>query len=335
MRNPHEKAREARRKHSPKTAGFAALTALVILGTATETRPQTQTAEPPGVPQWQIDAGGKMAFEVASVKQNKCGPPPTCPIDSNIELIPGDSYAPTGGFFTATNWYLMPYIVFAYKLDANAYQYLRPQLPKWANADSFDIQARATDSNPTKDQMRLMMQSLLADRFKLVVHTETRQLPVLALVLDKPGKLGPQLRQHLDDPPCPSVASSTAQLPAIAGGYPAICGYSTVRQVSTPGHRGMGGRNVTMQVIGGSFSAIGQLGRPVLDRTGLKGNHDYIIEWTPAPNGTPTPAADALPEPSGPTFIEALKDQLGLKLVPQTGAVDVLVIDYVEEPLAN
>lgn len=290
-----------------------------------------QTAQQ--TPQWQIDAGGKMTFEVASVKQNKCGPPPKCPIDSNIELIPGDAYAPTGGFFTATNWYLMPYIVFAYKLDANAYQSMAPQLPKWASTELFDIQARAANSNPTKDQMRLMMQSLLADRFKLVVHTEPRQLPVLALVLDKPGKLGPQLRQHLDDPPCQSVASSTAGPPPIAGGYPAICGYSAGRPVATPGHRGMGGRNVTMQLIGGSFSAQGQLGRPVLDRTGLSGNFDYIIEWTPAP--MPQPGADVQTEQTGTTFIEALRDQLGLKLESQTGPVDVLVIDHIEEPTSN
>jgi uncharacterized protein (TIGR03435 family) len=228
----------------------------------------------------------------------------------------------------------MPYIVFAYKLDANVYQSLRPQLPKWANTELFDIQARAANSNPTKDQMRLMMQSLLADRFKLAVHTETRQGPVLALVLDKPGKLGPQLRPHSDDPPCPSVASSTVRLPAVAGGYPAICGYSGMGPTTKPGHRNMGGRNVSIELMGGSFGAIGQLGRPVLDQTGLQGNFDYIIEWTPAPNDS-QPANAAQPEQTGPTFLEALKDQLGLKLVPQTGPIDILVIDHIEQLSPN
>ncbi len=130
-----------------------------------------------------------MTFDVASVKQNKCGLPPECLLDANINLLPGDVFSPTGGLFTETNWYLMPLIVFAYKLDANHYQLLTAQLPKWANTERFDIQARAS-GNPTKDEFRLMMQSLLADRFKLVVHHETRQLPVFALVLDKPESWG-------------------------------------------------------------------------------------------------------------------------------------------------
>src|SRR5271163_2421347 len=134
-----------------------------------------------------------MSFDVASVKQNKCGLPPSCSIDANISLIPGDNFASTGGLFTETNWYLRPLIVFAYKLNANHYQLLTAQLPKWANTERFDIEARSS-GNPTKDQFRLMMQSLLADRFKLAAHYETRQLPVFALVLDEPGKLGPTLR---------------------------------------------------------------------------------------------------------------------------------------------
>ena len=277
-----------------------------------------------------------MAFDVASVKQNNCGLPPKCLIDSNVNLPPGDVFSPTGGLFTETNWPLMPLIVFAYKLDANHYQLLTAQLPNWANMERFDIQARAS-GNPTKDEFRLMMQSLLADRFKLVVHYETRQLPVFALVLDKPGKLGPTLRPHSEDPPCVDAPPQNAPLATfqstVAGGYPAVCG--EMLEGLVPGRETLKARNVTMERIGTRLVPLAQLGRPVVDETGLKGDFDFIIEWVRQPNGTAPSGADVPTDPEGPTFLEALKDQFGLKLVPQTGPVDVLVIDHVEEPSAN
>ena len=108
-------------------------------------------------------------------------------------LGPADSYSANGGLLSTTNLALVSYIGFAYKLTGNQTQSLGSELPKSIRGDRFDIQAHAP-ANTTKDQMRLMMQSLLADRFKLVVHTEKRQLPIFALVLEKPGKTGPQLR---------------------------------------------------------------------------------------------------------------------------------------------
>jgi uncharacterized protein (TIGR03435 family) len=78
------------------------------------------------------------------------------------------------------------------------------KLPKWTSTEYFDIQARAVGS-PTKDQLRLMMQSLLAERFRLAIHNETRQLPVFALVLVKSGKTGPHLQAHAADDSCPTV----------------------------------------------------------------------------------------------------------------------------------
>ncbi len=168
--------------------------------------PQSRTAEPPAgqspatqspTPDWQTAAGGKMSFDVASVKQNKSGnASANNPPYSNVPLSPGDIYSATGGLLSATNWPLWQYMVFAYKLGGNELQAVRTELPKWAATDRFDIQARAT-GNPTKDQMRLMMQSLLADRFKLTLHYESRQLPVFALSFwRKAGKTGPQFQAH-------------------------------------------------------------------------------------------------------------------------------------------
>jgi uncharacterized protein (TIGR03435 family) len=322
-------------RHFLTKAGVAVL---LILGAliSSRLRAQAPSAQLSRVPQWQIDAGGKMAFDVASVKESKCVPP-SCGSHSNVNMLPGDVFSPTGGLFTETNWFLMPLIVFAYKLNANHYQLLTAQLPKWANAERLNIEARAPINNPTKDQFRLMMQSLLADRFKLAVHYETRQLPVFALVLDKPGKLGPTLRPHSEDPPCaaplPETAPPEAILATISGGFPALCGEPIGDGKS--GHIHIGERNVTMERIGTLLGPRAQVGRPILDRTGLEGNFDYIIEWTPESNSSRAPSTDLQPESSGPTFLEALKDQLGLKLAPQTGPVDVLVIDHIEELSPN
>ena len=144
---------------------------------------------------WQKDAGGHQSFEIASVKQNKSGSEVS---NMNVPIGPGDIYPPNGGLFSGTNMPLVSYVYFAYKLSGTQFQFLLPQLSKsssWVTNDRFDIQARA-DGNPTKDQMRLMVQALLADRFKLAIHYETRELPVFALVLSKSGKTGPKLRPH-------------------------------------------------------------------------------------------------------------------------------------------
>src|SRR6267142_6606299 len=142
---------------------------------------------------WQSAAGGRMTFDAASVKGNTTAP--ASARSSSFPLGPGDVYVPNAGRFRAMNFPLVAYIEFAYKLTEDQNQFLPPQLPKWVTADRFDIQA-SVQGSPTKDQMRLMMQSLLADRFKLAVHFETREVPVFALSLVKPGQFGPRLRPH-------------------------------------------------------------------------------------------------------------------------------------------
>jgi uncharacterized protein (TIGR03435 family) len=297
---------------------------------------QSPSAQSP-TPDWQAAAGGKMAFDVASVKQNTTAPSPST-VNSNVPMGPGDYYSPTGGLFTATNIALFSYITFAYKLMANQAQILRAEVPKWVLSDRFDIQARA-EGNPTKDQMRLMMQSLLADRFKLVIHTETRQLPVLALVQLKPGKIGPQIQAHLNDTACSSLPDSSlvsGSTPATAaGGFPITCGGIQPMRPSVPGHMRMGARNVTMALIASTLPVSNVLDRPVLDRTGLSGTFDFVLEWTPQTNDLVPPGLTVQPDEGGPTFLEALQDQLGLKLVSQTGPVDVFVVDHIEQPLQN
>ena len=136
------------------------------------------------VPDWQTKAGGKMAFDAASVKLSKSS------VGGHGNL------GQFGGHVSMVDVQLLGLVAQAYKFtnltDATNMIF---GIPQWARSERFDIEAEAP-GNPTLDQRRLMVQSLLADRFHLVAHREKRQLPVYAAVLAKRGKLGPQLRPH-------------------------------------------------------------------------------------------------------------------------------------------
>jgi uncharacterized protein (TIGR03435 family) len=286
---------------------------------------------------WQVAAGGKMVFEDASVRQNTMASSPN-EVGSNFPLGPGDVYIPSGGHFRAFNFPLVVYIKFAYKITDSQELFLLPQLPTWVTTAHFDIQGTA-QGNPTKDQMRLMVQSLLADHFRLAIHYETRQVPIFVLLVDQPGTLRPLLQQHPDDSPCPTTfrsPSPTAAPQTIDSRFPVTCGGLLNMAPSAPGRFRAGARNVPMELIASSMAGgASGLARPVLDRTGLTGTFDFAIEFSPQPDEPSAPGANFRSDPTGPTFAEALKEQLGLKLEPQTGPFDVLVIDNVEEPPSN
>jgi bla regulator protein BlaR1 len=290
----------------------------------------------PPIPQWQLAAGGKMAFEVASVKPSPPGAfrPPNFPLDPGPAFAAPRTGEPPRGRFSA-HFPLIVYITFAYKLSLTPDQReaMVAHLPKWVASDAFEIEARApqnnaTRDNPTKDQMRLMMQSLLADRFNLAVHFETQTVPALAMVLAKPEKLGAQLRPHAEGPPCESAPSSDKSV------FPPVCDvYSMMLQ---PNHmRRAGSRNTTMEALAGAIPTFGSVSRLVVDRTGLSGTFDFTLEWVPESNSAALPPGDAPPEPAGPTFPEALNEQLGLKLESTKAPTEVLIVDRVERPSAN
>ena len=303
---------------------------------------QASAGSTPAVPQWQTAAGSKMEFDVVSVKQNKADLSASNRPYSNFPMGPGDMYSPNGGHFIARNWPLAFYLQFAYKMTGGQEQAVLKQMPEWTKSDRYDIEAKVA-GEPTKDQMRLMMQALLADRFKLAIHHETQQVPVFALVLAKPGKLGPKLQPHpagdttcsnappsppgRNDPPAP------APPPTIAGGFPVTCGGLAGVPASAPRRIALGYRNVAIALIASQMPGFGNLDRPVVDETGLTGNYDFLLEFTPdlPPGVTPPPDFDA----SGPTFLDALTEQTGLKLVSQKGPVDVIIVDHVERPTEN
>src|SRR5271170_1466142 len=135
--------------------------------------------------------------------------------------------------------------------------------------------------------MRLMMQSLLADRFKLRVHFEVKEVPVLALTLVKPGKLGPKLLPHSEGPPCPDSFEMdkpfTSIPPPTKAGvvFPSQCGTAAQLRGTSAG-TWIGSRNTTMGLLASDINGLGPLSgevdKPVVDQTGLEGRFDYILE---------------------------------------------------------
>lgn len=157
------------------------------------------------------------SFDVASVRENK--PSASLAKDnssSNVPLGPGNVYSPTGGLFLARDMKLITYIAFAFKMTDTQLSAFQAMAPGWVNQDRFDIQARTDKRGVTKDDLRLMMQSLLRERFGLAAHSETKQLPIL------PSRSYVQARQDLTcerlhprrivTPHCPAKLRSQVRL---------------------------------------------------------------------------------------------------------------------------
>lgn len=242
-----------------------------------------------------------LSFEAASVKPNKSG-------DINTRMTGGRN-----GAVTVENGTIKAVIRQAYGVQVS--QIIGG--PAWLDVDRFDINAKA-EGEPTEARLTAMLQSLLADRFKLVVHKETREIPVYALVLARPdGKFGPQLsRADID---CAALARS---------GTPPPPGPATPASQGQPigpcslrfGGGTMAARSNTMDRIARSLT--GAVDRMVVDRTGLTGGFNVDLLWTPNPT----------PELSGPSIFTALQEQLGLKLEAARAPVEVVVIDQIEQP---
>jgi bla regulator protein BlaR1 len=279
---------------------------------------------------WQTRAGGKMAFDVASIKPGK-GPY----VPANFPLDPSGDYGATNGRLSVNDT-LAAYIEFAYKVWGNEVQSREfSRLAKWVDTDLYTIEARVATGNPTKDQMRLMVQTLLADRFQLTAHFETREVPVFELRLAKAGKPGPKLIAHADGPPCDKPgASPVADAP---GFYFACHTFSPYFDLGT--RLVLGSRDVSMDMLAGTLSEIlgGPLafGRPIIDKTGLTGSFDFTLEFARERRTSPGFDSPVASDPTGPTALEALRDQLGLKLESTKASIPILVIDKLERPSEN
>lgn len=253
----------------------------------------------------------RLAFDVASVRENRSG------AEQGMLL-------PQGSQLNAQNYRLRPLIQFAYRVQPFALV----GGPDWIDSARFDIAAKATfepkraPAGTPPGEMEQMVQTLLAERFKLQVHRETREMPIYALVLARrDGRVGPRLRREADV--CAALRNVTArgekplEIPPRADGRPAC------------GMMGGGGRlfagGVTLAMLASALSP--QAARVVVDRTGLSGYFEADIEFSP----------DALTNAASerPSFVTALEEQLGLRLEPARAPVEVLVIDRVERPTEN
>jgi uncharacterized protein (TIGR03435 family) len=277
---------------------------------------------------WRLDAQaqatpqGPPRFEVASIRPNKTG-------DNRVMI----GIQP-GGRYTATNVPLRQLITQAYALQPS-------QLiggPDWIRNDRFDIVAKAdrelTPGPPTPGvtpPQQLMLRALLAERFKLVVHNETRELPVYALVLARSDKaLGPKMKVSTTD--CAALMAARGR----GGAPPALPDPSQPMQCGMrmgPGILSAGSMTIA-QLIN---SLTGPAQRIIVDRTGLTERYDAEMTYTPDQMPSPPPpGANAPPfpavDPNGPSLFTALQEQLGLKLESTKAPIEVLVIDGVEQP---
>lgn len=251
------------------------------------------------------------AFEVASIKPNK-------------SALPGGSFGVRpGGQLVVTNNTFRNIIRNTYGLQ----DFQIVEGPDWINTERYDILAKAaTDASPP--EMLSMMKSLLADRFKLAVRTETRPLAIYALMMARDdGRRGPQLRPAAVD--CAAMIAAARRpnavpVPRTAPGERPICGMQTA-----PGRMMAGG--YALGDVARNLSPFA--GRIVIDRTGLTGTFDLELTWTPD-QMPPGPLPPGLPpiDPSGPSLFTAVQEQLGLKLESTTGPVEVLVIERAERP---
>jgi uncharacterized protein (TIGR03435 family) len=268
----------------------------------------------------QMDQNTAVSFEVASVKPNKSG-------DRG-----GSLRRQAGGYVNAVNMPLNTLITFAYHVQL----FMLTGGPGWMANERFDIVAKLEGDPPPvapgsgPDPLMLAMRSLLADRFKLKVHRETREGDIYALVVARPSRnRGPALKPSTQDCSPQGIQARRAAPPSTnsSGASPVFCGMQM-----GPGRIGFGGFPLLTFAEGLS----GQVGRVVVDQTGLAGNWDFELMFAaerPAglPPGEELPAAD----PTAPSIFTAIQEQLGLRLQAAKGPVDVLVIDHVERPSEN
>ena len=237
-------------------------------------------------------------FEVASIK-------PAPPTGGAIGL-----FTYPGGRIVASNYTLSMLIHEAYGLEM--FQILG--VPHWAESDRYNIEAKPPASSasskwvppnfktPPNPEMQQMLQTLLADRFQLKVHKETKKDSVYALLV---AKGGPKLK-----------APTTTKQPFVSFGRTGSIERAPVSSLLT-------GQNATMALFAARLTVI--MRHPVLDRTGLPGNFDFEVEY----------AGDETESNAAPFLSEGLRQQLGLKLEKEAGTSDVLVVDHAEKPSLN
>jgi bla regulator protein blaR1 len=253
-----------------------------------------------------VHAQGK-TFDVVSIRQNVSG---------GIH----DDFGATPDGFRMTNKPLILAIITAYVPQSSDSALFTNALglPEWAQRTNYDIDAKVSQGdlaeweNPAsqKPMLRAMLQAMLADRFKLSVHRETKDQSVYSLVV---ANNGPKFKETNPAEPHPGL-----RLPGGGVMVPEDNGHSTHFY------------EVSMATLGSLLSSIAA--RPVVDNTGLAGKYDFVLQ-KPEAGGMPSAGQQEVTEPA-PTVFSVI-EALGLKLVPTKGSVETLVIDHVEKPSEN
>jgi len=259
--------------------------------------------------------GAVVTFEVASVRTNKSG-------------LLGGFRGTKGRTYVATNQALLSVIADAYGvpaarvLDGPAWIGAASVDMRFVGGDRFDITATLPEGSAV-NQVPAMLRAMLADRFKLVAHTEMREGPMYALVMARTdGRFGPQLRKAAVDCEAAAVAGQTPPSPK-------------------PGERGLCASEIGGEIVGRGqrLPALARMlslftGRPVVDRTGLTGGFDFDLRFpeldTPPQGRGGGPASD-----TGGGMFAAVQEQLGLKLESTRGPLEFVVIDSLDYPTDN
>ena len=262
-----------------------------------------------------------LVIPTAAQQPTAATPQPTLPIYDVVSIHPHNaldnnmSINSRPGNFAATNATLKQLISSAYGIRED----LISGLPGWADSAHFDVTAKVSDFDPstfknlTREQHEAMLQPVLTDRFHVKTHTEIKTLGVFNLVLLKDG---PKFQKSPPPPADPDHPTPNGQL-------------------------GRGGvminnNDLTANAVPLSmFSEVlsGQLNHTVIDKTGLTGDYDLKLKWTPDEDSNK--AADNGTGDRSPDLLTALQEQLGLKLVPAKGPVTTLVVDHAEQPSPN
>lgn len=265
-----------------------------------------------------------LAFETVSIKP---APPGSFPF---VSAFIRNKTAPIYGLQTMTLPVQMT-IAYAYHMQMSEAKTTFDKQPSWVKHRIY-TQTFRIEGEATHDQVREMLRTMLADRFGLQIHEFTKEGAVNRLVMSKPSVLGPRIKPH------PEGANCSIQDDALVGKAPdasrppvANCGFSYYYLPGGVLHVAI--TDTTIADAGKALTSIGVGGietKPLLDGTGLTGKYDLTLEFRPD-SGSPRvdPGAD---DSGAPTLIQAVAQQLGMRLESGTGPVRMVIIDHISEP---
>jgi uncharacterized protein (TIGR03435 family) len=262
--------------------------------------------------QSQTNQPARPAFDVASIKPAPPGGP-----EIGYRFEPGGRTVVSHfslGSLILVGWRILPFQIVGG--------------PAWLYSERYDIEAKAA-GNPDSSQSRVMLQSLLADRFHLAIHSETRELPIYALVTAKAGARPAAGLVRAKEGDCTPRSQDFPQ-PPLEAGNPPYCGVTQQfgRKENGIPLMQLTGRGATLSMLARNLASV--VSREVADDTGIAGNYDMSMEYAPYDDSL-TPK----PDTAGPSLFTALQEQLGLRLESRKGPVEVFVIDHAERPSEN